>query len=103
MCFTNLVGQVSERTYGKGKIRKLNQEMKLCKQSVNSGLLCSPLQKDSLHIRFYSDSGLVTKNFLSSQIGYIILLCDDTNMCHVLDYSIKKYKRIVSSNMASEV
>lgn len=51
----------------------------------------------------YGDASFATNDDLSSQLGYTILLCDESNRCHVLDFSRKKSKRIVRSIMAAEV
>lgn len=40
---------------------------------------------------------------MSSQIGYIILLCDNQNSCHILHYSSKKNRRITRSILGGEV
>lgn len=39
---------------------------------------------------------------ISSKIGYIILLCDDNNNSHILDYFTKNSRRDVRSIMAGE-
>ena len=57
----------------------------------------------SLHIRVYSDASFASNADNGSQLGYLILLCDNKNDCHVLSYCSKKSKRIVRSIMASEV
>ena len=53
-------------------------------------------------MRVYSDASFASNSDNSSQIGYIILLADDHNSCHVLSYCIKKSKRVVRSIMAGE-
>lgn len=40
---------------------------------------------------------------LTSQPGYVILLCDSSNACHFLDYASKKCKRVVRSILGGEL
>lgn len=42
------------------------------------------------------------KNDLSSQLGFIVLLCYDFDRCHVFDYQIHKTESFVRSILAAE-
>ena len=62
-----------------------------------------PLDLDTLHLRVYSDASFASNDDSTSQLGYIILLCDANDRCHVLSFSSKKSKRNVRSIMAGEI
>jgi len=51
----------------------------------------------------YTDASFASNDDLTSQLGYIILLCDKSNRCHVLQYSSRKSKRVVRSIMTGEM
>lgn len=61
------------------------------------------MDRETLHLRAYSDASFANNDELSSQRGYIVLLSDGDNNCHVLSYSSKKARRVVRSIMAGEV
>jgi len=43
-----------------------------------------PLDQDSIHLRVYADASFSSNDDLSSQLCYIILLCDRDAKFHVL-------------------
>lgn len=102
-CVANRAAQVTERTFCTDKIRELNRGIKKVLDTVDVGLKYGRLDFDSLHLRVYADASFATNDDLSSQIGFIVLLCDDSNRCHVLDYSSRKSRRVVRSIMGGEV
>lgn len=69
----------------------------------DSGLQFKPRQENYLSIRLYSDADFASNDYLSSQIRYIIPLCDEESMCHVIDYRSNNSKTIVRFIMRSEV
>lgn len=44
-----------------------------------------------------------TNDDLSSQLGFVVLLCDASDRCHILDFSSRKSKRVVRSILGGEV
>lgn len=62
-----------------------------------------PIQLGSLYLRVCTDASFGTNWNLCSQLGYIILLCDQYNACYVIDYASKKSKRIVLSILLGEI
>lgn len=56
-----------------------------------------------LHVRVYADASFAGNDYLSSQLGFIVLLCDKHDYEHILDYSSKKSKRVVRSILGGEV
>lgn len=69
--------------------------MRLVTKSAAVVLKYSKLYKYSLNLRVYADASFATNDDLSSQLGYIVLLCDRFNCCHVMDYVSRKSRRIV--------
>lgn len=62
-----------------------------------------PLHRPSAHFRAYADASFASNDDLSSQLGYLVFMCDKDDVCHILDFSSKKSKLIVRSIMAAEV
>lgn len=62
-----------------------------------------PLDNETLGIRAYADASFATNADHSSQVGYIILLCDSSGGAHVLSFSSRKSRRVVRSAIAGEV
>lgn len=61
------------------------------------------MEEKKLHIRVYSDASFGTNIDLSSQIGFIVLLCDQVGNLHVLDYASRKAQRVVRSITGGEL
>lgn len=102
-CYANRACQVSQKTFCKGKIRELNKGIKIVKNTADQGLTFEPLDKQSIEMRVYADASFATNDDLSSQIGYLVMICDKSNKCHIIDFSSKKSRRTVRSIMAGEV
>lgn len=60
------------------------------------------LDLSSLHIFVYSDLSFQNNRDYASQLGYIIVLADQSNRCAIIQYSSHKSKRVVRSSMAAE-
>jgi len=63
----------------------------------------SLLEGASLHLRVCADASFASNDDMSSQFGFIALLCSGEDRCHVLTYSSKKARRVERSIMAGEV
>lgn len=66
-------------------------------------MLYRPLRRGSLRLKVYADASFASSDDGSSQLGYLILLCDDHEACHVLAFSSKKSRRVVRPILAGEV
>lgn len=64
---------------------------------MESGLMYSKLKKDTLQLRVYDEELFASKDALSSQLGFIIIPCNDSNASHVIGYSRKKSHRVMGS------
>ena len=67
------------------------------------GLIYPQLDLQSLKIRAYADAAFGGNDDHSSQLGMIILLCDDLNNCAVIHYNSWKCQRVTRSVLAAEV
>ena len=54
-------------------------------------------------MRVYTDASFAGNDDLSSQVGFIILLCDRSDRAHILEYSSRKSKRAVRSILGGEL
>lgn len=102
-CAINRAAQVTAETFCERHVRELNKAIKYAHSTKDLGLTYGPLSRETLHLRAYSDASFANNDDLSSQLGYIVMLCDGDNNCHVLSYSSKKARRVVRSIMAGEV
>lgn len=84
-------------------MRELNRGIRILKETPNLALFHAPLDGKSLEIRVYADASFSSNDDLSSQVGFIILLCHGYNKCHIIDYSSYKSRRTVKSVMGAEV
>lgn len=101
-CFANRAAQVSEKTFGAHKVRELNRGVRLAQKRHPNFLSYRKLELESVHIRVYSDAAFATNDDLSSQLGFLILLADENDRCHIIEYASKKSKRVVRSIMGGE-
>eukprot|EP00170_Pyropia_yezoensis_P001479 contig_6504_g1483 len=102
-CAINRAAQATPKSYCKRHIRELNKAIKLAKNTSDWALIYRTLRRGSLRLKVYADASFASNDDGSSQLGYLILLCDDRGACHVLSYSSKKSRRVVRSIMAGEV
>lgn len=58
---------------------------------------------NSLHLKVFSDSSFANNLDLSSQLGYIVLICDKHDRCNIIHYSSHKSRRIVRSVLGGEI
>lgn len=56
-----------------------------------------------LHFQMYADASCASNDEISSQIWYLILLCDKTGSFHVLDFPGRKSKRVVRSTVQAKL
>lgn len=99
----NRAAQVSAKTFAKRHVQELNKAIKYARSTEDLVLSYRPLDRSTLHLRVYADASFASNDDNSSQLGFIILLCDAADRCHVLAYSSKKSRRVVRSIMAGEV
>lgn len=102
-CIVNKSAQVTEKTLSKKHINDLNRAIRDAQQNPSRGLTFAKLDIDTVHLRVYADASFASNDDLTSQLGFLILLCDDENKFHVLDHSSRKSRRVVRSIMGAEL
>lgn len=61
------------------------------------------LDEESLNLRVYSDFSRTENSDLTSQIGYIVLLCNKNDDCLILHYTSNNLKLVVLSGLYTEL
>lgn len=102
-CGINQLAQVSEAAFDATAIKSLNALISRAKALHELSLSYPKLDKTTLQLRAYADASFATNRDHSSQVGYIILLCDGTGCAHILSFGSRKSRRVVRSAMAGEV
>jgi hypothetical protein len=69
---------------------------------MNQVLMFPKLELETLSLRMYSDASYANNTDGTSQLGYIIFLCDASRACQPLFWSSKKWKRVTRSVLGSE-
>jgi hypothetical protein len=102
LCAVSLSTQVTPDTYTQSEVSKLNKVLSHAKTHKEFQLSYPPLDKNSLRVDVHSDASFAGNSDMSTQIGYIIVLADKHNTCHVLKFSSTKSRRIVRSTLGAE-
>lgn len=91
---TAQAARISINEVDKKYIEKYNSAVKTLCIYIRKTFTYEALDEGSMNLRFYSDASFVTNEDQSTLLGYIVLLCGKDEMCHILDYSSKKCKRV---------
>lgn len=78
-------------------ITEMNKLIKTLKGNPNHGLKFKRLEEDSLYVRVYIDASFSTNKYCSSQLGFVILVFDNNDRCHVLNFASRNFRRVVRS------
>lgn len=73
----------------------LNSAIKKMKSTPELSLKYCKLDEAILHIRVYTDASFGTNDDMTSQLGLLVLLCDNEDKVHIMDVGSKKWKRVV--------
>lgn len=103
VCVENKAAQVTLQTFSTARKKELNVAIKKVNLTADLGLQYGKMHTQSAHLRIYTDASFASNDDLSSQVGVLVLLCDENDKSPILDYKSKKSKRIVRSIMAGEV
>lgn len=101
-CAVNKSTQVTSKMFSPDSIRAVNVIVKQVFKYPDRGILQRKLDKHSLHIRVYTDGSFADNSDLTTQLGYIILMCEKNNNCNILHYSSYKSSRVVRSVLGGE-
>ena len=78
---------------------ELNQAVSHIRTTKNLALPYGSLDRETLHLRAYTDASFATNDDHSSQLGFVVLLCDAEDRCHILDFASRKCKRVVRGSV----
>lgn len=101
-CVVNKATQVTDKTFGNKAIHDLNKVVNHVHKRESRGLLQKQLDEQSMNIRVYADSSLADNEDLTTQLGFIVLLCDKHDRCNVLHFRSHKSRRVVRSVLGGE-
>ena len=76
LCAVNRATQVTEALFGQESIQALNKIARHAHKHPLRGLRYSKLDIATLHLRAYSDSSFANNYDQTTQLGYIVMLCD---------------------------
>ena len=102
-CKVAQLAQVTENRFTEEHVKQLNSGIKYLKGTIDQGLSFKKLDLESLYIRVYTDAAFANNIDLTSQLGYIITLCDKHNVCNVLSFRSYKSQRVVRSVLGGEI
>lgn len=94
--------QVIKQRLGKKHICDYNKAVHDAKNTSKRGLEYQALIVKTLHLRVYTYASFASNDDMSSQLVYLVLLCDSGNF-HVLDFAGRKSKRVAESIMGGEL
>lgn len=97
------LAQVSKQTFSSKRIHGYNPYIKTARNCINYGHLYQFLDGSSVHIRCYANASFASSNDLSSQIGFLDILCNASRKCFILDYQSLKSRRVKRFALAAEV
>lgn len=97
------MAQLTTKSLQEKHIKALNSRTGRSMADNFRGLRYTPLKVHNVHMRVYIDASFAIYDDLTSLLGYLVLLCDDTDRCYVLDFESKKSRRIISSIIREEL
>ena len=97
-----LIAPGSEPTT-KEQFTSLRKAVEFLKETKEIGLTYVKLNMEEIKIVVLTDASFANAEGLKSQLGYLILLVDDTGRCNVLHYGSNRCRRIARSVMAAEI
>jgi hypothetical protein len=96
------LAQTTIRTFNKDVLKLANKVVYHLKADPNLSLRYLKLGKSTLRILAYADGSLHKNSELSSQLGYVILMADETDACCILAFRSFKSRRIARSSLEAE-
>jgi hypothetical protein len=83
--------------------KKLNKRLQWQIDNKMRGLRFVPLDLESLKLVVFADASFANNNDNTSQIGFVIVLADESNSANIVHWSSIKCKRVTRSVLASEL
>lgn len=84
-------------------VEKLNKCLEWQIKNIDRGIKFVKLDLASIKIVVFTDSAFANNSDYSSQIGYVIVLADDSKNANILHWSSTKCRRVTRSVLASEL
>lgn len=72
----NKISKVAKQTFSTQTVNEFNTAVKLAKRNSKKVLVYGILEKVTVHIRCYADASFAFNDNLSSQVGFIVVLCE---------------------------
>lgn len=101
-CITNRAEQDTLGTLSSMEVCKFNEAVLQTQKGNKKTFSYEKLDLASLHLRTYLYTASSTNKGLLFQSGYIILLADSSDRCHILNDTIRKSKRVMKSSNSGE-
>jgi len=85
------------------QLQKLNTAIEWQKNNETRGIRYTKLDVETLQIVIFTDSSFANNEDMSSQIGYVIVIVDDSGRANVVDWKSIKSRRVTRSVLAAEL
>jgi hypothetical protein len=82
---------------------RMRELISYCHETADIGLNFVNLNPDSLRLILFTDASFGNAEGLSSQLGFVVALVDDTDKANIVHYGSQKSKRVTRSVLAAEV
>lgn len=103
ICATaNIASQTTEVGFDKGHVKAMNKVVRKILGTPHRGLRYHNLDKSSLILVAISDASFGNNEDLTSQLGHILILRDNTGRGNILSYTSYKSKIVVRSVLGAE-
>lgn len=88
ICYAiNRAAQVIAGNMCNKDIAKMNAAIRKVKGTPNYSLTFISLELNSLYLNIYVDASFATNKDYTSQLGFVVLLCDKNDRAHFIDFS----------------
>lgn len=102
-CLVDKMEQVMTKSLQERLIKTLNNGIRRALTDTSRGRRYAPLNENKVHMRVYTDASFATNDDLTSQLGYLVLVCDDNHRCHVLNFASKKSQTVTCTVIGGEL
>lgn len=97
-----MLAQVTRVSFSPNHVTQLNRAIRRVKAEPELGLTVHKLKPESLQILVHADASFANLPDLKTQLGFVVLLTDETNRVNWLHFRSYKCKRVVRSVLAGE-
>ena len=97
----SVLSQVNEERFNINSIRTFNKAVQHLKDTKETTFNIYPIDMQSAHLLMFSDASFASNYDNSSQLGWVLVIRDDTGRSNILHYGTYKSRRIARSVMAS--